>query len=71
LILIDVEGFEFQVCQGFLRLIEQYLPVLIVEASEESLEKIADLLVSFGYLSPIHLGDDSTKQQNKNWVFQI
>ena len=71
LILIDVEGFEFKVVQGLLRLIELYLPVVIVEASEESLKKISDLLVSFGYLPPIPLGDDSTKQQNKNWVFQI
>lgn len=70
LILIDVEGFEFQVVQGLLALIEQYLPALIVEVSEESLMKISDLLVSFGYLPPIHLGDNSTKQQNKNWVFQ-
>lgn len=70
IILIDVEGFEFETVCGLLRLIEQYLPVLIVEVSEESLKKISDLLVSFGYLLPIHLGDNSTKQQNKNWVFK-
>jgi len=71
LILIDVEGFEFQVVQGLLSLIEQYLPVLIVEASYESLKDISGLLMSFGYLPPIHLGDESAKSQNKNWVFQI
>ena len=56
LILIDVEGFELYVVQGCLRLIEQYLPVLIVEASQESLIKIFDLLFSFGYLPPVPLG---------------
>lgn len=50
LIKIDVEGFEFDVVKGGLRLIERERPALIIEMVNESAVQAGQLLVEIGYV---------------------
>jgi FkbM family methyltransferase len=71
LILIDVEGFELEVMEGLSSLVKKYLPPVIVEASEETLGQLKQLMSNLGYASGVWLSKEQEyKEQNKDFLFQ-
>jgi hypothetical protein len=56
LILIDVEGFEFEVLLGLRKVLTQFMPIVIVEISAENFDLISSFMAELGYSSPIWLG---------------
>lgn len=69
IIKIDVEGFEYQVLLGSLKLIKTKMPRIIVEThSLELRSKVHDLLTSLGY-ELRHIG--RTVQGKQAWMDQI
>lgn len=49
LLKVDVEGFEINVLKGFEKTIKQYKPILWVEISLNNLQKVLNLLNTYGY----------------------
>jgi FkbM family methyltransferase len=60
-ILIDVEGFEFEVLQGLRNTLTENMPIVIVEVAAENFDAISSFMAKIGYSNPIWLG--------KNWQF--
>lgn len=73
LILIDVEGYEWEVIQGLKETLRINSPVLVVEIlSETSLTNLNDLLSQYGYSKGLMICDGNAKcflRQERNFVF--
>jgi len=57
-ILIDVEGFEFEVLQGLRNVLTENMPIVIVEIAAENFDSISNFMSKIGYSNPIWLGQN-------------
>lgn len=71
IILIDVEGSEFEVLNGMRNLLTSCMPIVIVEISSGNFDGIRNLMLEIGYLDPIWLGDKTRfGPGEKNFAFE-
>ena len=71
LVLIDVEGHEFEALQGMQNLLKKYHPMTIVEISADKYESILKLMMRIGYGEPQWLGTEKRfGPKEKNFVFR-
>ena len=69
---IDVEGFETNILQGGLSVIEKSHPIILMEAlTKELLEKQFALLSTLGYLSPLQVNGDGYDLNNWLWFTEV
>ena len=69
---IDVEGFETNILQGGLSIIEKSHPIILMEAlNKESLEKQFAVLSTLGYLSPLQVNGDGYDLNNWLWFTEV
>lgn len=70
LVLIDVEGFEFEVIKGMEKTLKKFAPPIIVEISKETQGPIMEFLKKLGYENCKWLGDISPNSPGqKNYLF--